>query len=387
MEKYLNLELSELEKIGGVYTAKEIAGQPDLWLNILNKITKEQESINNFLTKTLSKTKKIILTGAGTSAYIAFSQEGAIQRKTKITTVSLSTTHLVSNPADYFDADTPTLLVSYARSGNSPESVAAVELADQLCNNIDHLFITCNKDGELANKKTKGDSYVFLLPEESNDKSLAMTGSYSGMLLSGLILFNIDNLDKQKEIVSSISKYGNKILSEYVPSISEIAKQPFKRAVFLGSGPLFGTAIESHLKLQELTDGEVLCKNESFLGFRHGPKAVVDEETLVVYYFSNNEYVYKYEKDLVNSMSKGKTAMCQVGISETKNSDFNLDFNFNLSDKNLISDEYLTVCNILFGQILGFYKSMHSGFQPDTPSKSGAIARVVEGVIIYPFNK
>lgn len=382
--KYLNINKDVLIKNNAINTAMEISGQPELWANILDKVILENNELQNFIENVFKKVKKVILTGAGTSAYIGYSVEGAIQRKQNITTLSIPTTHLVSHPEDYFSASTPTLLVSFARSGNSPESVASVDLANKFCDECYHLIITCNKEGELAKFKNKKNTYVFVLPPEADDKSLAMTGSYSGMLLSALLINDIKNIDKLRSTVSLLKEYGNNILTNNLELIERVSNLPYKRAVFLGSGPQYGTAMESHLKLQELTDGNVICKNDSYLGFRHGPKAVVDENTLMVYYFSNKEEVVRYERDLVSGMGEGKKPMFQMSISEKFIEGISIDEQIVLSNSNTsVDEEYLSVSNILLGQLIGFYKSLDEGLQPDSPSISGAINRVVKGVNIY----
>ena len=280
------------------------------------------------------------------------------------------------------------LLISFARSGNSPESKAVVELADKLCSKCYHLIITCDPKGALALYTAKNSKFLIVLPPESNDKSLAMTGSYSGMLLTGVLLawiFDLESIFPQVEVLCS---YGEKILNEYAPALQKIAKRPFERAVFLGSGPFFGTATESHLKLQELTNGNIVCVMESFMGLRHGPKAVIHENTLVVYIFSNNDYVLQYEKDLANAIAREHNPVGQIGICENVDFDLKLDLLIKLADKKItLSEDLLAVCYILPGQILAFYKSLDLGLKPDAPSANKVISRVVEGVTIYDYKK
>lgn len=382
--EYLKINEAELISNGANYTAKEIADQPLVWKSTYDKFLKETESLIEFWKKVNKGCGKIILTGAGTSAYIGYSLEGTFQRHTGITTVSVATTHIVAHPNDYFQEDVPTLLVSFARSGNSPESVAAAKLADSICKKCYHLVITCDIEGQLAKFNSKNGKYNFILPSEANDKSLAMTSSYTSMLLSGLLFARINEIETLQNQVNALVNYGKNIIENYCSILNKISSLDFDRAVFLGSGPLFGTATESHLKLQELTDGQVICKNDSFLGFRHGPKAVVNEKTLVVFIFSNNEYVLKYEKDLVLSMQKENKSLTTVGISEVPVSGINLDINIYLSEaESQIDEDFLAVCSVVPAQILGFYKSLNLGLKPDAPSVSGTIARVVEGVIIY----
>ncbi len=382
--KYLNIEETILKRHGAIHTAREISGQPELWSNIFSKVLSENKKITTFLDEIFKDVKKIILTGAGTSAYLGSSIEGVLQRKSEITTVTVPTTHLVSHPEDYLDASTPTLLISFARSGNSPESVAAVKFADEYCDECHHLVITCNPEGSLANHKFNDKSYVFVLPEKANDKSLAMTGSYSGMLLTALLISDIHNIKNLKATVETVKNYGEKLINTYLNQIEKVAVLPFNRVVFLGSGPQYGTAMESHLKVQELTDGQVICKNDSYLGFRHGPKSVVDENTLLVYYFSNKTDVLRYEKDLVNSMDEGKKPLYQIGLAEKKINDISIDEMLILSTKDTaICEEYLAVSNIILAQLLGFFKSLSFELSPDNPSVSGSISRVVKGVTIY----
>jgi len=376
-----------LKARGALCTAAEIYGQPVVWKKVYDKIKGEKQLFQDFLHEALANEKlQIVLTGAGSSAFISLSLHGIFLQHFKKSTSSISTTDLVTHPSDYLSEDMPVLLVSFARSGNSPESVAAAALADQVCIKVYHLIITCDPAGELANYQTLSPKYVFVLPPEANDQSLAMTGSYSGMLLAGLLIARLDEIDQLETQIILLQAYASKLLNAYAADFKAIAEIDFHRAVFLGSGPLFGTATEAHLKLQELTDGKVICKNDSFLGFRHGPKAVIDAKTLVFFLFSNQPYVQQYERDLADSIIKSKKALFVTGLMETEISLPGIDKAFELTDgESRLQEDFLPVCNIIPAQMLGFFKSLQLGLDPDSPSVSGAISRVVQGVIVYPF--
>ena len=382
--KHLGIDWSTLEEKGAVHTAREIAQQPDLWKRTWAVVNEQRAGLDAFLRHALGASGRIILTGAGTSAFIGLTLRGIIQRKTGLMTEAIASTDIVSHPRDFLSPDVPTLLVSFARSGNSPESVAAVALADEFCATCFHLMITCNPDGKLAQYLSKQDKFVLVLPPEANDQSLAMTSSYTSMLLAGILLGEVGQMEHAQKSVEVLSGYGRRIIEHYSGELARIAQQDFRRAVFLGSGPFYGTARESQLKLQELTDGMIICKEDSFLGFRHGPKAVIDDTTLVCYIFSNEPYAAQYEKDLVASMKKGRPPMIEMGIMENRIPGVHLDHIFYLSDNGFsLSEEYLAVCSVLPAQLLGFHKSLAMGLKPDTPSETGAITRVVEGVQIY----
>jgi tagatose-6-phosphate ketose/aldose isomerase len=380
---YLGYTTADLNQNGAIHTAREISQQPALWKKIYQQTERQKNDILAFF-KTTRATKRIILTGAGTSAFIGRSLKGSFLKNWGIVTEAISCTDIVSHPKDYFHPDIPTLLVSFARSGNSPESSAAVVFADDICKTCYHLIITCNEEGLLALQKTKNEKYVFHLPKEANDQSLAMTSSYSGMLLAGKLLSDMEHLAQASHSIDVISGYAENTINSFTSEFKRLADLDFKRAVFLGSGPFYGTAMESQLKLQELTDGRVVCKNDSYLGFRHGPKAVIDNTTLVAYIFSNNPYALKYEKDLVSAMKKGKKPFFEIGISETVLDDVKLDFHFAFSDNGTaVEEDFLAIASVVPSQMLSFFKSLELGLKPDSPSTTGAITRVVEGVHIY----
>ncbi|MEQ8878915.1 MAG: SIS domain-containing protein [Cyclobacteriaceae bacterium] len=381
------LEITDITTETKSDTFKEIMAQPRLWGETYAIIEKQISTLADFLDPILcDQQTNVILTGAGTSAYIGDVLCKVFQKHTGRITEPIATTDILTNPKDYFSKDKKTLLVSFARSGDSPESVGAVRLAEKLCDHISHLIITCNKDGELAKIAKDLNAYTVFMPEDSNDKALAMTGSFTSMLLAGMLISDLKNIEKNKGYVDQLVGYGNSVL-EKDQEIKQIAQLDFNRAVFLGSGPLKGIARESQLKLQELTDGLVVCKYDSFLGLRHGPKAVIDKRTLVVYLFSSDPYINLYEIDLVRSINGSDDKMAEVGIGQNlpQLKEVNLNLTISSGKANQLPEEYFAVCAVLPGQLLGFYKSLALGLSPDSPSVNNAINRVVQGVNIYPY--
>lgn len=367
-------------------TAREISGQPKLWQKTYNAVVAERKELAAFLhLALLYDNLQVILTGAGTSAYIGEVLQKSFQRNIKRSTENIATTDLISHPKDFLTKTQPVLMVSVARSGDSPESLAAVELASSYCTNSFHLIITCNPKGKLAKNSNLKNSYVFLMPEEANDRGLAMTGSFTSMLLAGILISDLNNLDKNGKYVDQLSKYGEIILKKYNHRIKNVASLDFNRVVFMGSGLLKGIARESQLKVQELTDGQVICIYDSFLGLRHGPKAVIKESTLIVYLFSSDQHVNKYEYDLVRSINAQKEKLYEIGVGEKLKykEEITLDLSIEVSDSNNIPEEYFAVCAVLPAQLIGFYKSINLGLAPDSPSLNKSINRVVQGVNIY----
>jgi tagatose-6-phosphate ketose/aldose isomerase len=386
-----NLLLREIEDNNSEedYTSKEILAQPDLWIKVWEYIEAKSPEISKFLKRAQKKSNiHAILTGAGTSAFIGDILEGPFQRGSGIVSKAVATTDLVTHPELYFQNDKEILLISFARSGNSPESAKAVQLAEQLSLKTLHIVVTCSGNSNLIMNLENSDRLLVILPEAANDKGLAMTGSFTSMLLAGMLISDIDSIGTMKKEIINLNLYGKKIFNEYLSLLLAVSKLDFDRAVFLGSGTMKGIARESQLKLQELTDGKIICKYDSFLGLRHGPKAVINKNSLLVYLFSNNSYANKYEIDFVNSANNGRKPIFSIGVMESKIEGLNLDLEIILGNgESKIMERYLSIVSVLPAQILGFYKSLQFGLSPDNPSESGMIHRVVQGVNIYSYEK
>ncbi|SHG40859.1 galactosamine 6-phosphate isomerase AgaS [Fodinibius roseus] len=374
------------------HTKKEIEGQPDLWLETLQLIHENSDCID-FLHSVYSRDRlNVVLTGAGSSAFIGETVEHLFEGR-QASARALPTTTLVTHFKDYIDTSTPLLLISFARSGNSPESIAVVDIAESRCGEVHHLAITCNKSGRLAQKiQQLENGCTVVLPPASEDRGLAMTGSFTSMVLSAVYYSKFRQLKNNGTagLLSKIADDSRHIINTAAKPLKSISEQPFNRIVFLGSGPLLGIARESHLKVQELSDGEVVGKFDSFLGFRHGPKAVVDKQTILVFLFSSDKHVFRYEKDLVEQIVHENTAMKCIGVFHNRRQAeaFDLDLNIAIrqGDEPAPSD-YDLLPYVLPAQMIGFYKSLDLGLKPDAPSKNNAISRVVKGVKIYPESK
>ena len=367
------------------FTFNEIHQQPAMWRKELALLLNAKEEVRAFMHKYLTPDTDIVLTGAGTSAFIGDALE-PVMRGLWRNVRAVPTTDLITHAEYLLDKDRPLLLISFARSGNSPESVGAVNIANKLCKKVAHIYITCNKNGKLAANSGKDNILLLLLPEETDDKSLAMTSSFSTMLLTCLMLGHIDTLENDTEMIEKTVKNAEAVIAEYEEKLKEIASRPFERGVFLGSGALKGIAEECHLKLQELTDGAVVCKFDSFLGFRHGPKAVVNNKSIVVYLMVDDEKVQRYERDLVRQVDSNNKPVAQIIVIAGDKPELpgvKADLVVRMPYSPADNIYYGIVPYVLVGQLLGFYASLAHGLNPDAPSVSGNIHRVVEGVTIY----
>ncbi|MEG0496764.1 MAG: SIS domain-containing protein [Carnobacterium sp.] len=386
------LKEEELENLGATITTREIKQQPDLWEEAYKTYATRKEEVASYLEKITAKHDyiRVIFTGAGTSAYVGETitpyLKGTVDEKQWDLT-SVPTTTLVSNPYQFYKSDIPTLLVSFARSGNSPESVASVELGKQIVTDFYQLTITCAKDGELA-KRAQGDkdNFVLFMPELSNDQGFAMTGSYSCMTLTALLVFDTISEDEKEEHVKAIRKMGSSVV-ERVSEIQKVIDGEFNRIIYLGSGSLEGLTRETQLKVLELTAGKVVTAFDSSLGFRHGPKSFVNEKALVFVFVSNQSYTRKYDLDILKELRADGIAQSVVAIETTGEENYDGDaFSFGIEGTD-VPDAYLALPYVMYGQIVSLLSSIKVGNKPDTPSPTGTVNRVVKGVTIYDYKK
>lgn len=357
------LEEQKLKDLGAIITTTEIKQQPELWAQAYEIYKANKENLNNFIENIGNKHGqfRVIFTGAGTSAYVGNSVVPYLKKKNdmkKCIIESIPTTDIVSNPYDYLKKDVPTLLVSFARSGNSPESIAALNLGRQIVDDFYHLAITCAPEGKLA-QMTKNDehNYLLLMPSKSNDQGFAMTGSFTCMMLSAILIFDNLDSDTEKAYIDAIIEMGSNVIDRK-DEIHELINKDFNRVVYLGSGGLGGLTQEAQLKLLELTAGKIATGYDSSMGFRHGPKSFIDENTLIFVFVSNNEYTRKYDIDVLEEINGDEIAKLTCAILvEDKNNFSGKTFGFE-NKYNELPDVYLAFPYILFGQTISLFTSV-----------------------------
>jgi len=376
-------KISVLKSGGEAHTQREILSQPELWQEVYDLIKQKSTEIAGFLCPILKKENlSILLTGAGTSGFIGQAAQSTLKQIWNRPVHAVPTTEIVTQPESFFFWSVPTLLISFARSGNSPESVETVRLADTHCDEVYHLIITCNNEGLLANMDSvfQHRKYKIVLPEATNDKSLAMTSSFTCMLLSALLVARIDSLESEFEKIQHIVDQGHVILNEKF-LLETLVLEGFERVVFLGSGEFFGIARECQLKLLELTDGKLVCMSDSFLGFRHGPRAFVNKNTLMVYLFSRDPLIMRYERDLAEDIARDTREIHSLKVGGVD--ELVLPNSSSIELRIDPQNQYQMIPATLVGQLLGYYSALSLGIDPDSPSLSGSISRVVQGVNIY----
>jgi tagatose-6-phosphate ketose/aldose isomerase len=373
-------------------TVNEIHQQPSTWQKTVAQIRERSAEIKKFMQHITDQPDyDIILTGAGTSEFVGNALYSYLNRICDYKVKSYATTDLTPTPENYISAHKPTLLISFGRSGDSPESIGAIQSVEAVNDHLYHLFITCNKDGALSRRAAQEGSHCLAidLTPETLDKSFAMTSSFTNMYLACLLCFSLDTLDETVKQAEEIIEAGSRLLNEQWQQMLDVdQKFAYKRIVYLGANTLKGIAQESALKMLELNAGNIPTMYDTPLGFRHGPKSIINDDTLTVVYLSDNAYQRQYEIDLLKEMAgqkKGNRIMtiCNTPSAEAESlSDFYYSFNTSAKDNVFLGLEY-----ILCAQLIAVFRSMQNGITPDNPCPTGEVNRVVKGVTLYPYKK
>ena len=385
-----NISKDKMLETSSTFTLNEIYQQPKTWLKTFNQIKQNKDTIQKFINKVIKcDDYDVIFTGAGTSEFVGNSIYSQLSKEFNHKIKSYGTTDIVATPEAYVSKTKPTLLISFGRSGNSPESIGAVQAAGAVSNNLYNLFITCNKDGALSKMATELDNcYAINLTDETHDQSFAMTSSFTNMYLAAYLCFNLDSLDEKEIIVNNLIKATQDFLDNGYSVVEKIVSEyDFERIVYLGSHALKGVSQESALKMLELTAGQTVTTFDTPLGFRHGPKSIIDDNTLTVVYVSDDEYTYKYELDLIKEISSQRKGNKLVVISNKASSELEslADYLYAYNIDGVLNNAELGLAYITFAQTLSVLKSLSMNLTPDNPCPSGEVNRVVKGVTLYPY--
>jgi tagatose-6-phosphate ketose/aldose isomerase len=376
------LPYSSKQELGVLYTPAEIAQQPATWQTTWTIFNDVRDDLARFLRKAREETWTVFLIGAGTSDYIGRSLAGLLRQRWQTEVIAVASTDLLAGRDEFLVQGRKYLWVSFSRSGDSPEGVAVLEQALESCPNVKHLVVSCNSNGRMVELARESDNGIaVVLNDAVNDRSLAMTSSFTNMLLFGQALAHLWDQEDFETTLERMTVAAEYLLGKGASVAHTIATQRSSMACFVGAGGLAGTAKESGLKLTELTGGRVVALTETTLGLRHGPMSALNQETVFTALIAGAEKQRRYDLDLVREVRAKdvvRTIVC-VGAEESA-----ADHSLYCDAFAAIGDGYRPVVDVIFGQMLGLFSSVELGLRPDAPSPDGVISRVVPPFTIYP---
>jgi tagatose-6-phosphate ketose/aldose isomerase len=390
LSELLQLPGKEKSERGLEHTPREIAQQPETWRATFDQLRGQQGRIREFLTAAgirdpAEQRPAVFLVGAGTSDYIGHALQLLLRREWQCDVVPVASTSLLTNLPEYVLRERRGLWISFSRSGDSPEGVAVLERALEEYPQIAHVLVTCNHEGRMRQALDGRENGLSLvLSDATNDRGLAMTSSFTNMLLASQMLAHAWALEEYEPVLDALAEAGARLLPRAAELAADLAALGDRRVCFVGSGTLTGAAMECALKVLELTAGRVQSLSQATLALRHGPMAALDGETLFVALVSSQAQRRKYEVDLLREIGSKKLVRARVAVAaEAEGLSGEAEHVLTPEAAGTIPDLYRPVLDVIFGQLLGLFASLHAGLKPDAPSPSGAISRVVQNVGIY----
>ena len=391
LAELLRLSDSEKKTRGLIHTPAEIVQQPDSWQSTFDLFEKKRSQIQDFLRAAgLAVDPRVrpivFLIGAGTSDYIGQSLACLFRKAWRCDVVAVPSTDLLTHMDELCTPERKYIWISFSRSGDSPEGVAVLERACKRRPDIHHLVISCNANGRMIRANVANPQVLSIsLDDAVNDRALAMTSSFSNMVVFGHCLAHADDRGRYEPVLLQLISAGKSFLPVAADCAAALAKEPYTKACFVGSGPLRSVARESALKLLELTAGKTLTMSESALGLRHGPMAALDADTLFVCFLSGNQRVQQYERDLLEEIGSKRLVRTRVVVSGSAIPGIDSFAEHSLAPAGpfVVADDYRAPVDVIFGQLLGLFFSLRWKLRPDCPSPNGAISRVVQNVGIH----
>jgi tagatose-6-phosphate ketose/aldose isomerase len=392
----LDLPPEEKRERGLEHTPREIGQQPATWRTTYERCREQSEELNAVLRdagigRGTTSSPTVYLVGAGTSDYAGRALAPLLRRQWGCDVWAVPSTTLLTDFEDFHLAGREYLWISFSRSGDSPEGVALLERAlekalDQR-RGIRHVVITCNARGQMAQlcERHSERAFALVLDDTVNDRGLAMTSSFSNMLLAGQCVGHWDDLRKFGEVVSQMAETGEQFLPAAAEVAAAVTTLGCARACFVGSAALRAVADESALKVVELSAGKVATLAETSLGLRHGPMSSVDGQTLFVSYLSSEARRRGYELDLLREIERKRLGRVRVAVTVQGIDDVSqlADYCLSLDCARDFADVCRPALDVMLGQLIGLFASMRSGLKPDQPSPNGAISRVVQPIKLY----
>ncbi len=386
----INAPDAEQDQEGYSHTVREILQQPATWAETASRLDGHAAVLSAALAESAvgSGEGALVLTGSGSSLFVGECQSLALQQALRVPVSVVPAGLLLTNPEGALPPKGPFLLVSIARSGDSPESVAVFENLIRTEPRARHLVLTCNGEGRLARTaERRSGVWRLILDERTNDRSLVMTSSFTNLTLATGALAWLRRLGDFRAQADALARCAACLFLEGTAALAGVSRSGFRSAVYLGSGCHLGAAREAALKMTEMTAGRVSGWAESYLGLRHGPMSAIQADTLVVAFLSADPLARAYEVDLLREIDRKKLGLQRVLVGQQASAELEAgaaDVVVELEEARTLVDAQLAILDVVVGQILAFFRCRQEGLRPDTPSSAGIISRVVEPFAVHP---
>jgi glucosamine--fructose-6-phosphate aminotransferase (isomerizing) len=339
----------------GQHTLREIVSQPYGWGKAFAQLEARRDEILAAWAKV--QPQQILVTGCGSTHYLAQTAAALLQTLTGIPARGLPASEIALFPDQVLYRPEQALLLTISRSGTTTETAAAMDKFRSRGGKA-VWGITCYPDTPVGQE-----SDFVLLTDMAQEQSIAQTLSFSTMLFTA------------QGLAALVGKHDIAPLGEVPDMCARLIEATYglathwgtelgvERFFFLGSGPRYGIACEAMLKMKEMS----ITNSEAyhFLEFRHGPKALVDEKTMVVGLMGAEHF--RHEAVVITEMAEmgGKTVTLVPGKDNAGHVTVHL--------PDTLPAWTMPVLYLPVVQSMAHARSMAKGLDPDKPRNLSAV--------------
>jgi glucosamine--fructose-6-phosphate aminotransferase (isomerizing) len=336
-------------------TYNEIITQPDAWKQALQMVKARSKALRDLWSR--GDHAQVLFTGCGSTYYLALAAAALFQELLGVPARGVPAGELLMYPATAYPRNARTLLIALSRSAATTETVQAAKAFRQ------------SRGGEVIVVTNYGDRPLAALGTETvaipagQERSVAQTRSFASMYVATTVIAaTLAGRDDLLAAMERLPELGRQLIARCEDLARSLGSDlGLDRFYFLGSGPRYGLACETNLKMKEMT----LTHSEPFhfLEFRHGPKSMAGPSTLVIGLFSDANRAP--EAAVLDEMRALNARVLSLGESEA-----DVAFNSGLPE---------AVRNVLYLpplQLMAYYRAMAKGLNPDRPQHLDAVVKL-----------
>ena len=343
------------------HTYHEIISQTHAWQAALQETSNKADQLLALWNAQPFQT--VIFTGCGSTYYLARAAALLFQGSVRTTAVAYPASDILLYPDLVLRGGEPKLLVAISRSGETTETLRAVDLF-RAHTKGPVIGITCYEHSSLSKSVS-----LAIVIGEAQEYSVAQTRSFSSMLVAVQALTILLGSRKWSSPFLQLPVYGVDLIAEYHDLARKLGEDvTLERFFFLGSGPYYGLACEAMLKMKEMS----LSYSEAFhfLEFRHGPMSMVNQQTLIAGLVS--ETALSPEVKLLEEMRAlgARVLAITPRLLKPEQADFQVVLPGGLQD----GERAILYLPVL--QLMAFYRSLHNGLNPDQPANLMAVVQL-----------
>lgn len=344
----------------GSHTESEILSQPEIWEKTLKGLVGE----TIFPPVDKQEYAQVIFTGCGSTFFLSQWAAHIYSRFHQVNVYALPASELMLYSDTWFRRADKTLLVATSRSAETLETIKAVEAFHALGNG-DSIAVTCYPDRELGQKTD-----LLLATPHAQEESVVQTRSFTSMMLAIAALINGG---VPEDVSSVLREVGAKRLKEFRSIAEELGKNlEIGRFFFLGSGARYGLANEAMLKMKEMS----LSSSEAYstLEIRHGPKSMVNQNSLVVCLLAQSKGV-EYELRVIEEMKGLGARTLVITDADFPKKDHRFDYLVKLPSS--LEHPWIEPLYLPGLQLMALEHAKAKGIDPDSPHNLDAVVRSI----------